>query len=200
MAKKAEKSPKRGRPPLDPADRRRQMVSVRFRDETRRQLELAAHNAGRPLSQEIEHRVEQSFERRDLLHEVMSLSFGHNTTTILTLVGRAIEHTLGLFGSLTDNKARPLLPHPDTDRLLLDANAFAEVQKAVATVLDEIKPKGVVDAEHPARVEAATYGWTSVGEVAAQAILHELRDKTARPTSRPGRLRPLLKDFGADLD
>lgn len=67
------KTPKRGRPCLLPEMRRRQMVSVRFHDETRQQLERVAEDSGRPLSQEIAHRVERSLRDDEVLAELRHL-------------------------------------------------------------------------------------------------------------------------------
>ncbi len=50
---------KRGRPALKPAQRKRSNVTIRFRDETKTNLQRAASAAGRSLSEEIEARVEQ---------------------------------------------------------------------------------------------------------------------------------------------
>ena len=56
-AKKGER--KRGRPALKPAQRKRSNITIRFRDETKTNLQRAASAAGRSLSEEIEARVEQ---------------------------------------------------------------------------------------------------------------------------------------------
>jgi len=52
---------KRGRPPLAKAERRRNIVSVRLRDETLKELTKAAHKSGRSISQEAEFLIERAF-------------------------------------------------------------------------------------------------------------------------------------------
>lgn len=46
------------------------MISVRFTDPICARLQQAAAKAGRPLSREVEARIEQSFDREALLKEV----------------------------------------------------------------------------------------------------------------------------------
>ncbi len=61
MAKKPKK-PKMGRPPLAPGKRRGASMGFRPTPEVREKIEEAAKAKGRSMSQEVEHRLEQSFE------------------------------------------------------------------------------------------------------------------------------------------
>lgn len=56
-----EASKRRGRPPKKASERKRNNVTTRLRDETKRALEVEAEKAGHSLSEEIEFRLDQSF-------------------------------------------------------------------------------------------------------------------------------------------
>ena len=53
---------KLGRPPLEPARRRRNNVTIRLRDQAKAALQVAAQANGRSLSEEIEVRLERSLQ------------------------------------------------------------------------------------------------------------------------------------------
>ncbi len=56
-----QKTVRRGRPPKDPADRKGGNLTIRLRGSARDQVQEAAAQSGRSLSEEIEHRVGLSF-------------------------------------------------------------------------------------------------------------------------------------------
>ena len=58
-----DKKSKMGRPPLPPGEGKRMPLNMRTTREVRAKLELAAADSGRSLVQEVEHRLEQSFEQ-----------------------------------------------------------------------------------------------------------------------------------------
>jgi hypothetical protein len=71
-----EQAPKRGRPPkFAPGERTRGPLTIRLRDQVREELETAAAAAGRSLSEEVEYRLELSFNRRDYLRETWGDDF-----------------------------------------------------------------------------------------------------------------------------
>ncbi len=53
---------RRGRPPISPERRKRNNVTLRVRDDLKRQLKAAAQANGRSLSEEMEFRLEQAFQ------------------------------------------------------------------------------------------------------------------------------------------
>ena len=52
----------RGRPAIKPSERKRNNLTFRVRDALKDELRFAAMEAGRSLSEEVEHRLEQSFK------------------------------------------------------------------------------------------------------------------------------------------
>src|SRR5215475_8042106 len=84
---------RRGRPSAPDAIRRRRMIGLRIREETRAILERDAARSGRSLSQEVEHRIEQTYERRELLREVLEARFGSHIAGYVLLFGLAMRDT-----------------------------------------------------------------------------------------------------------
>jgi hypothetical protein len=62
--------PRRGRPPLPPEDGKRYPLGIRTTKALRERILKASRASGRSLAQEIEFRLEQSFERDDFLRVV----------------------------------------------------------------------------------------------------------------------------------
>jgi hypothetical protein len=81
---------KRGRPTDPEAKRRRRMIGVRLRDETRARLELDAAAAGRSLSQEVEQQIEQRHERGSLLSDALEIAYGRQVAGLLMIIGRVL--------------------------------------------------------------------------------------------------------------
>jgi hypothetical protein len=81
-----EQQRKRGRPAKFSGPR--VSLTIRLREEVRQDLEAAAATAGRSLSEEVEHRLELSFSRRDYLREL----WGHAIFTIADAAARSLVH------------------------------------------------------------------------------------------------------------
>jgi hypothetical protein len=76
--------PKRmGRPTKPPTPGERVPLSLRVTAEIRDRLEKAAVEKGRSLSQEAELRIERSFDREELLPEVLTLAYGKPVADVL---------------------------------------------------------------------------------------------------------------------
>jgi hypothetical protein len=76
--------PKRmGRPTKPPTPGERVPLSLRVTAEIRDKLEKAAVEKGRSLSQEAELRIERSFDREELLPEVLTLAYGKPVADVL---------------------------------------------------------------------------------------------------------------------
>lgn len=62
---------------------KRYPLNLRTTFDIRAKLESAAVASGRSLAQEVEYRLERSFERQDLLQEVLTLAFGDEIAEML---------------------------------------------------------------------------------------------------------------------
>jgi len=81
---------KRGRPTLPKAERKRGVLGFRARDELRQWLTDAAKLSGRSVSEEIEHRLEQSFETPDLIAGAFRAAFGETNGDLMRAITTAI--------------------------------------------------------------------------------------------------------------
>ena len=86
---------KRGRPPkFAPGERTRGPLTIRLRDQVRQELEGAAAAAGRSLSEEIEYRLELSFNRRDYLRE----KWGDDFFNLADAAAKSLAHLQNFTG------------------------------------------------------------------------------------------------------
>src|SRR6478609_7194902 len=80
MSDAPEPSKRRGRPALPPEKGKRYALGLRTTKELRDLLQQAADSSGRSLAQEIEFRLERSFDREKNLAEAMTEVFGDART------------------------------------------------------------------------------------------------------------------------
>jgi hypothetical protein len=114
------------------------MVSVRFRDETRENLERQAKISGRPLSQEIEYRVEQSLERRRLDRDLMEAVYGAQLGALLAAMATAAYQPMMSIRFLQRAHGAP-----EGVRGLRDPRTYDEAAKAIVAILERMRPEGV---------------------------------------------------------
>jgi hypothetical protein len=80
--------PKIGAPPRrDPRPGERFSIATRVTPELKRRLDAAAAESGRSQAQETELRLERSFDRTDLLTEVLVLAHGKEVAAALLHIG-----------------------------------------------------------------------------------------------------------------
>src|SRR5947207_263931 len=85
---------RRGRPPLPAGEGKRASFNTRISPQLKMQLQLAAAEAGRSLSEEIEYRLALSLERQNVLDEVFELVFG-GRPGLARFLGMAIRYGAG---------------------------------------------------------------------------------------------------------
>jgi hypothetical protein len=96
--------PKRkGRPPKYAGEGKRQNFSFRIRDKVREQLIAAVQETGRSLSEEIEHRLERSFEENDRLDYLKNEAVWRQMAVIKANKGQRInlDLTIALMDSIS---------------------------------------------------------------------------------------------------
>src|SRR5262245_29630464 len=82
-----------GAPPKrKPKPGERFQIGVRVTPEMKHRLEGAAESSGRSLSQEAELRLERSFDREDLVGDVLSAAYGEEMAGLLALVASAMTN------------------------------------------------------------------------------------------------------------
>jgi hypothetical protein len=88
-----EVKPKRppGRPPKSPEDRKGSNLTIRLRGGAREMLEASAESSGRSLSEEIEYRVERSFELNALMDSMINEAVWSVMETIKANKGKPVD-------------------------------------------------------------------------------------------------------------
>lgn len=143
MAKEMKR--KRGRPPKPAAERRRHVLGLRIRDETKARLQAAADRNQRTMTAEAEERLERSLEVGSFDH----LSQEQPTTyTVLLIVASVLSQT-------TVNVARfsPLRENPPSD-WTADPYIFDQAVKAVMATLKALRPPGKPSGALPVGVKS----------------------------------------------
>ena len=94
-----------GRPTRPPKPGERVTLGLRVTAELKNRIEGAANEKGRSLSQEAEFRLERSFDREELLPEVLTLAYGKSLANVLI----AKRHQLVKLHAMDHKHLRELL-------------------------------------------------------------------------------------------
>jgi hypothetical protein len=131
-----------GRPRRQPELRERVQLSLRVTPHVKGRLDLAALLSGRSQSMEAEMRIEQSFDREDLLSEVLVLAYGRSLARLLLIMGNVMV-AVGRRSQL----ARLEKGHPRnaSDDWALDEGPYQEALRAALRVLDTVRPDQLRD-------------------------------------------------------
>ena len=73
------------------AEIKRYPLNMRTTKSIRDRLESAANDSGRSLAQEVEYRLERSFETQELLPEILTLSYGKRLAELLLKIASDIK-------------------------------------------------------------------------------------------------------------
>jgi hypothetical protein len=173
---------KRGRPTVG----KRVPLGLRVTPELKKRLDAAAEQSGRSQSQEAEFRLERSFDRGDLLAEVLSLHYGNELAGILMLLGGAMDVAYCV--------------HPITRSWTWAAHPvdYDEAVQAAVAILEALRPR-----ELPASGDRA---WptlpSGIGVKIAKRLIKEVRgdsDTTEPDAEERARIRSLLGPIAARL-
>ena len=77
-----------GRPRLPPGEGKLHAIGIRTTREIKDLLQDAANSSGRSVAQEVERRVERSFQATELLNEALQMRYGPQGARFLGLVGQ----------------------------------------------------------------------------------------------------------------
>jgi hypothetical protein len=126
----------RGRPTVG----KRIPLGLRVTPDLKRKLDFAAEETGRSQSQEAELRLERSFEREEMLPDVLTLAYGEEVAGILMTLGLVLAQTKSLaeFGMLEVGERR-LSVEPVTEANF-PSYALDQAIKAATEVLEEMRP------------------------------------------------------------
>jgi hypothetical protein len=113
----------------------------------KRKLDAAADGSGRSQSQEAELRLEKSFDRTDLLSEVLSLEFGERLAGMLIILGHAMSSAATSTGLMLDdrNKLRHVPRSPWLDDWADDPTQYESAVLAAKLLLEGARPEEEIE-------------------------------------------------------
>jgi hypothetical protein len=131
-----------GRPRREPQAGERVQLSLRVTPQMKRRLDTAADQSGRSQSQEVEFRLERSFEREEMLSEVLTVAYGEQTAAILMTLGMVIEDTkfLAQHSSLHTRDGHAVLKAEQVNESDLPSYTLDQGIKAAMEILEEMLP------------------------------------------------------------
>jgi hypothetical protein len=112
-------------------------LKVRMREPLRARLEEEASLRGVSINAEVVDRLEHTFQRNDLLAEVLSLTFGDRLAGLLIMLGVAMA---GAAAIAPPYQGRRLLFQDDS--WASDPRCYGAAAFAAKTLLDSARPKG----------------------------------------------------------
>jgi Arc-like DNA binding domain len=148
--RKEQKTQRLGRPPLHDGASKRAQFNTRLRQEVKKRLEQAAASAGRSLSEEIEHRLEQSLRDEEV-------AGGGRLHSLFRLLG-------GTAGLIEEHRGAAFLD---------DYETFIAVSKAWQKILNAVRPAAApelsrwisdIGPEPPPPPEPPGYPWPNTGK------------------------------------
>jgi hypothetical protein len=174
----------RGRPTIPPQPGKRSTVSLRLTADIKAKLDKAAKAADRPFSQEAELRLERSFDREQLLPEILTLAFGAELAGILLMLGTAMHET----GTATGFMSKFTLE--GASAWFNDPFAYEQAKQAALQILRSLKPAGEVVAPKvpsviPDIAEKLGIGFANSVLAAVSGEDGTEADKTFRDTVKP---------------
>ncbi len=141
---------RRGRPPKPAAAGTRVSLGLKVTPEIKGRLDQAARANGRTQSQEAEARLVRSFEREELVGEVLGFAFGERLAGILLMLGKAMAGVgqQAAFGRSLSLSARY--------NWFDDPHAFDQSVIAAHHILETLRPKGpIIVPQLSAAIESA---------------------------------------------
>jgi hypothetical protein len=112
-------------------------LKIRMREPLRARLEEEASLRGVSINAEVVDRLEHTFQRNDLLAEVLSLTFGDRLAGLLIMIGMAMA---GAAAIAPPNQGRRLLFQDDW--WASDPSTYETAAFAAKILLDSGRPKG----------------------------------------------------------
>jgi hypothetical protein len=161
-------SKRRGRPSRAPEPGERVKLGLRVTPKLKQSLDTAAQNGGRSQSQEAEFRLEQSFDRGDLLSDALTLAYSPELAGLLLTIAAAIDNA-----ARSASRAAP----EDARHWSRNAYVFAQTEQAVLEVMKAFRPEGAAVA--PSVADAHRLGWKAARQALLAIAGDEKRPKLA---------------------
>jgi hypothetical protein len=159
-------------------------LGLRVTLETKRRLDDAAVASGRSQSQEAELRLEHSFDREDLLIDILKLAYGEQLAGLVLLIAGAM-HDAGVGEAFAKTST------PEEAWNWLEAQyPYDQAQKAATAILAALRPEGA--SWRPGELKADR------GEALADVFLREIATGLTRFDNRKDRVAQIRELLGRD--
>ena len=163
-------------------------LGVRVSPARRAQLDKAARQSGRSLTQEAEARIERSFDRQELLPEALTLAYGPQLAGLLMVIGRAMSDAGSYAGFLSDSSVA------QTKQWLENPYGYREAENALSLVMECFRPSADVVVPKVAQQIMDKTGMKTWGAGFATGVLSSIAGRSATLTYKQfaDTVRPLL--------
>lgn len=125
-----------GRPAKTAQAGQRVSLGLKVTAEIKNRLDEAAGKNGRTQSQEAELRLERSFDRDDLLAEILNMRYGPDFAPVIYLIAEAMAGAGSFASAVNENDPRDWLN---------DAFSFNEAALAAHAIIEWLRPPGSPD-------------------------------------------------------
>lgn len=177
-------APRRGRPFLGDAAKRASF-NTRLRGDLKARLDAAAKDAGRSLSEEIEHRLETSITAEQHLDQALELWLGPTLCGLVLIVAKAMRDTGMYVGFASTGTLEGSANWPR------DPAAYDEAVKAAIAVLEHYRPEGEIVPVDPRAGDGAGFAAGVIAMVAGRFATGEIKEWAARRRAQLGELADL---------
>lgn len=193
-----------GRPPTKthkPGDR--VPLSLRVTPSLKAAIDVACEDSGRSQSQEVEFRLEQSFERQELLYEAFEMTYGRQLAGLLMLGAGAMQYAMSIhnIAAADPEGNRSNAPRPQADGQLAKSYVFDDAVAALVQTIGYFRPASSEKLPTTASERIAALGFEDIGKTAAfETVTGALRPnplaRAPHPRSWEGKVREMVSGLG----
>jgi hypothetical protein len=152
---------KRGRPTQEATPGTKVSLGLTVTADLKARLDEEAQRTGRTQSQEAQWRLELSFDRQDLLNEVLTLAYGPQTAALLSVLGHAV--------SMIERRN-------DKQDGLATPKGYTDAATAIDTIVKALNPGG---RGFPPKIEPlAKLDASNWGQICASGAIQAIRSAT----------------------
>ena len=152
---------KRGRPTQEATPGTKVSLGLTVTADLKARLDQEARRTGRTQSQEAQWRLERSFDRQDLLDEVLALAYGPQTAALLSVLGHAV--------SMIERRN-------DKEDCLTTPDGYTDAATAIDTIVKALNPGG---RGFPPKIEPlAKLDLSNRGQMCASGAIQAIRSAT----------------------
>jgi len=173
-----EKRRRGGWPARTPNPGERVPMSFRVTPEFKAKLDQAANESGRSLAQEIELRLERSFDEERHLTDILELGFGQQAAALMLAIGHVVREMAPL-------------PRPGSPGWLSDPEPYRRMVESINLLLQAIDP-----VEDPVAWASLRKGVSDEGgdpELYAAAVVEAIADPEQEEAADMGPLIPIIR-------